>query len=124
LGWRNFKHGVSAGPEKQIVQNPGIAQAEGIQLVWQGEYDVEVRNVEEFFLSCCEPALASLRLTLRTVPVSARVIRDGLMTALGALIDVAAKRRRSAAGDCSQHAQLLEAQPWALVHEAVALLEE
>jgi len=46
LGWRNFKHGVSAGPEKQIVQNPGIAQAEGIQLVWQGEYDVEVRNVE------------------------------------------------------------------------------
>jgi hypothetical protein len=46
------------------------------------------------------------------------------MTALGALIDVAAKRRRSAAGDGSQHAQLLEAQPGALVHEAVALLEE
>ena len=43
---RNFKHSVSAGAEKQIVQNPGIAQAEGIQLVWQGEYDVEVRNVE------------------------------------------------------------------------------
>jgi hypothetical protein len=43
---RNFKHGVGAGAEKQIVQNPGIAQAEGIQLVWQGEYDVEVRNVE------------------------------------------------------------------------------
>jgi hypothetical protein len=87
---RHFEHGVSAGAEKQIVQNPGIAQAERVQLMWQGEHDVEVRNVEEFFLSCCEPALASLCLTLRAVPVPAGIIRDGLMTALGALIDVAA----------------------------------
>ena len=90
----------------------------------QGEYDVEVRNVEELSFSCGEPALASLCLTLRTVPVSARVIRDGLVTALGALIDVPSQGRCAAAGDGSQHAQLLEVQPGALVHEAVALLEE
>ena len=92
--------------------------------MWQGEHDVEVWNVEEFFLSCGEPALASLCLTLRTVPVPAGIIGDGLMTALGALIDVPSQRCRAAADDCPQHAQLLEVQPGALVHEAVALLVE
>ena len=104
---RHFEHGVRAGAEEQVIQNPGVAQTERVQLMRQGEYDVEVGNVEEFFFACGEPALASLRLTLRAVPVPAGVIRDGLMTALGALIDVAAQRRRAAAGDCPQHAQLL-----------------
>ena len=65
----------------------------------QGEYDVEVRNLEEFFLSCGEPALARLCLTLRTVPVPAGVIRDGLVTALGTLIDVPSQRCGAAASD-------------------------
>ena len=89
----------------------------------QGEYDVEVWNFEEFLFTRGEPALARLCLTLRTVPVPAG-ISDGLMTALGALIDVPSQRRRAAAGDGPQHAQLLEVQPGALVHEAVALLVE
>jgi hypothetical protein len=46
------------------------------------------------------------------------------MTALGALIDMPSEGRCAAAGDCPQHAQLLEIQPGALVHEAVALLVE
>jgi len=90
----------------------------------QGEYYVEVRNFEEFPFARGEPALASLCLTLRAVPVPAGIIRDGLMTALGALIDVSSQGRCAAAGDCPQHAQLLEVQPRALVHEAVALLVE
>ena len=90
----------------------------------QSEYNVEVRDAEEFSLSCGEPALASLCLALRAVPVPAGIIRDGLMTALGALVDVSSQGRRAAAGDCPQHAELLEIQPGALVHEAVALLVE
>ena len=90
----------------------------------QGEYDVEVRDAEEFFLSCGEPALASLCLALGTVPVPAGVIRDGLMTALRTLIDVAAQRGRSAASDCPQHTQLLVIQPGVLIDEAVTLLAE
>jgi hypothetical protein len=121
---RNFEHGGSAGAEKQVIQNPGVAQTETVQLMRQSEYDVEVWNAEQFLLSRSEPALASLCLTLRTVPVPAGVIGDGLMTALGALIDVAAQSRRSAASDSPQHAQLLEAQPGALAHESVALLAE
>jgi hypothetical protein len=58
------------------------------------------------------------------VSVPAGVIGDGLLTALGTLIDVPSQSRRATAGDCPQHAQLLVAQPGALVHEAVALLVE
>ena len=90
----------------------------------QGEYDVEVRDAEEFFLSCGEPALASLCLALWTVPVPAGVIGDGLMTALRTLIDVAAQRGRAAAPDRPQHTQLLVIQPGILFDEAVTLLAE
>jgi hypothetical protein len=90
----------------------------------QSEYDMKVRNFEKFLFSCGEPALASLCLALWTVTIPAGIIRDGLMTALGALIDMASQGGRAAASNCPQHAQLLEVQPRALVHEAVALLVE
>ena len=90
----------------------------------QGEYDVEVGEAEEFFLSGAEPALASLCLALWAVPVPAGVIREGLMTALRTLIDMAAQRGRSAASDRPQHTQLLITQPGVLFDEAVTLLAE
>ena len=90
----------------------------------QSEYDVEVRDAEEFFLSCGEPALASLCLALWAVPVPAGVIRDGLMIALRTLIDVAAQRGGAAASDCPQHTQLLVVQPGILFNEAITLLAE
>ena len=90
----------------------------------QGEYNVEVGDAEEFFLSCGEPALASLCLTLWTVPIPAGVIGNGLMTALRTLIDVAAQRGRSAASDRPQYTQLLVIQPGILFDEAVTLLAE
>ena len=90
----------------------------------QGEYHVEVGDAEEFFLSCGEPALTSLCLALGTVPVPAGVIRDGLMTALQTLIDVAAQRGGAAASDRPQHTQLLLIQPGVLIDESVTLLAE
>ena len=90
----------------------------------QGEYDVEVGDAEEFFFSCGEPALASLCLALWTVSVPAGVVRDGLMTALQTLIDVASQRGGAAAPDRSQHTQLLVIQPGVLIDEAVPLLAE
>jgi hypothetical protein len=120
----NFEHGGRAGAEKQVIQNPGVAQAERVQLMRQSKYDVEVRHTEQFLFSRSELALASLCLALRTVPVPAGIIRDGLITASGTSVDVPSQRRRGAAGDGPQHAQLLVVQPWALVHEAIALLAE
>ena len=89
-----------------------------------GEDQMEIRQIEQFSLSGCNPALASLCLTLRSVPVPAGIIRDGLMTALRTLIDVAAQRRRAAASDRAQHTQLLIVQPGVLFNEAITLLAE
>jgi hypothetical protein len=69
-------------------------------------------------------ALLPLYSPLEITPHKAGIIRDGLMTALGALIDVASQRRRATAGDGPQYTQLLEVQPRALIHETVALLVE
>ena len=78
---RHFEHSIRAGAEEQVIQNPGVAQTERVQLMRQGKYDVEVGNFEEFLFTRGEPALARLCLTLRTVPVPAGIIRDGLITA-------------------------------------------
>jgi len=45
--------------EEQIVHDPGVTLAKSIQLMWQGEDDVEVGDSEKFFFPCGEPALAS-----------------------------------------------------------------
>jgi len=68
---RDFEHGRGTGSKEQVVQNPGVVLTEGVQLMRQCEYDVEVGDAEEFFFSCGEPALASLCLALWTVPVPA-----------------------------------------------------
>jgi hypothetical protein len=90
----------------------------------QSENDVEVRNLEQFLFSRGEPALASLCLALRAVPIPAGVIRDGLMTASGTLVDVPSQCRCAAAGDSPERAELLKVQPGTLVYESVTLLVE
>src|SRR5450432_4254664 len=71
---RNFKHGLSAGTEEQIVEQPWITLTERIQQVGQSEDDMEVGHAEQVLLAPCEPALARLSLTLGTVPVTTGVI--------------------------------------------------
>ena len=71
-----------------------------------------------------EPRLRPLNSPLENTPHKAGVIRDGLMTALRTLIDVAAQRSRSAASDRAQHTQLLVTQPGILFDEAITLLAE
>ena len=58
-----------------------LVQRQHIEFVWHGENQMKVARTQEFLLPRSEPAFARLRLALGTVPVAARVIRDGLMTA-------------------------------------------
>jgi hypothetical protein len=53
--------------------------------------------------------------------VSTRVVRDGLLAAAGALIQMTAERGRAATLDCSQHAKMLPGQSGSvLLDKAVA----
>jgi hypothetical protein len=78
---RNFKHGLSTGAEKQIVEQPWIALTERVQLVGQGKDDVEVGHAEQILFAPCQSALACLSLAFGTVAVATRVIGNGLMVA-------------------------------------------
>jgi hypothetical protein len=68
-----------------------VLQSQDIQLVRHGEDNVELASVEEFALAGCEPALAGLGLTLGAVPISTRVVGDGLITATLASIAMPAE---------------------------------
>ncbi len=88
------------------------------------EDDVDVRHVEQVPLARVEPALPRLRLALRAVPVSARVIRDDLMPAGATPIEMPAERGGATARNGSQHGSLLHAQPRMLLDEGVTLRVE
>src|SRR5436309_1337806 len=85
---------------------------------------MEVGHLKHLTLSCGNPPLASLRLTLHAMSIAARVVGDGLVIATGTLVHVTTQRCRAAAGDSPQHGELLEVQPWTLFQEAVTLRAE
>lgn len=115
---------AAAGAKQQVVEQTGIPLTEHFQLMGQSKDHMEVRDLQHLPLSRSEPTLSSLCLTLHAMPIAAGVIGDGLIVATGTGVDVAAQLRRAAAGDNSQHGELLVVQPRTLFHEAIALLAE
>ena len=77
----NFEHGLSAGAEEQIVEQPWITLTERVQLVGQGKDDVEIGHAKQILFAPCQPALACLGLALGTVAVATGVIGNGLVVA-------------------------------------------
>ena len=89
----------------------------------QSKDDMEVGHGEQVLLTPREPALARLCLTLRAVPVAARVVRNGMEIASRAEVLMASECSRSACGDGPQHAQLLIAQPGAILFSKTVTLD-
>ncbi len=75
--------------EQDVVDHPLVLEGDRRDLFGDGEDNVEVRHGQQVGLAVAEPLRAGERLTLRTVPVTAGVIGDALMTAGVALFDVA-----------------------------------
>src|SRR4051794_33555397 len=65
--------------EEPRVETGAVAIGERQERMRQREDDVHVGHVEQLALARLQPALAGLRLALRTVPIPTRVIGDGLM---------------------------------------------
>jgi hypothetical protein len=64
--------------------------------VRHAEDDMEVSCGQDFLFAGSQPTLARLCLALGAMPVTAGVIGNGLMTAPGTTVQVAAERRRAA----------------------------
>jgi hypothetical protein len=86
---------------------------------------MKVAGGEKLALASGEPMFTRLRLALRTVPVPARVIGDGLVTTLRTGIDMTAQRSRAAALNGAKGLELLKAKALAIpIQEALALRAE
>jgi len=83
---RDFQQGLRSSGEQQVVKEAWVLQRQPIQFVRYREDNVEVAGVEELAFPCRQPTLARLCLTLGAVPISTRVVGDGLITATGASI--------------------------------------
>ena len=88
----------------------------------QRENEVEVAGVEQFLGTRGEPLIAGISLTLRTMPISAGAERDGAIAALGALVQMPAQRCCAAAGNRTEHFQMLPGEPPGIVFEESAAL--
>ncbi len=86
-------------PEQDVVDHGLVLERDGRDRFRHGEHDVEVGHVEQFRLAVLQPLGPCETLALRTVPVTARVVRDALMAAIAATLDVTAERGGAAAFD-------------------------
>lgn len=97
------------GLKQEVVDHPLVLGGDGRDLLWKREDNVEVRHGQRISLAVLEPLGAGERLTLRTVPITTRVVGDALMPAGVALLDVATQRGRTTLFDRGHNAMLLAA---------------
>src|SRR5260370_475697 len=87
-----FEKGFRTGAKQKVVDDLLVLQRQWCQLTRQGEDHMDVACREKLLAPRCEPAVASPCLTLRAVPVAARVVGDGAISAASALIEMPAER--------------------------------
>src|SRR5271157_1165928 len=76
---------------------------------------MHIAGGQQFPLTRLEPAQARVALAARAMAVSARVVRDGSMSAVQALIAMPTQRGSTAARDGQQHFLVLPVDPLATV---------
>ncbi len=119
---RDLQQGLRAGSEQQVVEQTCVVQGQHIEFMGHREHHMEVAGGQEFSLTGRQPALARLALALGAVPISARVVRDGLMSTAQARILVATQCCGTAALNGTKRFELLEVKAGSIpVQEAIAL---
>src|ERR1035437_9507923 len=60
----NLQQGLRAGLKQQLIDDLLIVECQPRQLMWQGEDDMEIADVEQFLLSISQPVVAGVRQAL------------------------------------------------------------
>ena len=107
----NFDKCFRTGAKQEIVYGLLVLQRQWGQLTGKREDHMHVRCRKKFPATLFQPAFASARLTLRAMPISARVVRDGTMSAASALIKMAAEHGSTTTHDSQEHFDMLPADP-------------
>src|SRR4249920_1233877 len=82
--------------EEQVVHHAFVLQSQPSEGVRQGEDDVGVPDRQHLALALGKPLVARVRQALRTMPIAARVEREGAMAAGGTPIEMPAEGRSPA----------------------------
>src|SRR5271168_3989205 len=107
----DLQQGCSTGVKQQVVDQPFILQCERSQFPRQGEDEVHVAGRQQLPFPRLEPAQAGVALTLGAMPVPARVVRDGRMSAVRALITMSTQRGGAATSNGQQNLLMLPSDP-------------
>ncbi len=116
----DLKECGGTGAEEQFLEQPLVLLHQGRQLMRQREDDLEVGHGQQFGRARDQALGACVALALRGVPVAARVTGDGLVSAAGASIAMAAERGREATDDGVHHLALLPGEMRSMPFEEAA----
>ena len=107
----HFEESFCTGAKQEIVEDLLVLQDQRGQMTRKREDHMDVARWEKLLATCCEPAIASSCLTLRAVPISARVVGDGTMSAAGAFIDMTPECGGATPRNRQEHFDVLPGDP-------------
>src|ERR1700730_5632100 len=96
----DLQESFAAGVKQQVIDQSLVLQCERSEFPRECEDDMDIAGGQQLSFPRLEPAQAGVALAPWAVPVAARVIRDGRMSAIRALIAMSTPRggARRAAG--------------------------
>ena len=100
------QQGLGNGAKEHPVDDAAILKRERREFLRNGEHHVEVLHVEQFLLTRLEPVGSSRPLTLRAMPIAARVVNRHLVTA-AVLFEMTSQSCRPALRKIVQYSALL-----------------
>jgi len=103
------------GGKEQTVRQLWIRTKERMELIGDSEDDMVVLDRQQMLLLCGEPADLLKALTLRTVPISTRIVGDLTKPTPVTLVQMTAESRGAATQDVSHHTYLLTVEPRKLI---------
>ena len=119
---RHFQQRGGSGGEQQVVKATRVLERQHVEFMRNTEDDMEVCRRQDFLFASSQPTLACLCLALGAMPVTARVVGNGLMTAARTRVEMATQSCCAAVLDGAEHFQLLKAEARPVsVEKAVAL---
>jgi len=96
LVYPEFQQGFRDSLKEDTEHEGFVSQDDGVELMGQGKYDMEVGNGEEFGFSCLKPSLSGYLLTFGAVSITAGIIDATLSAAMIAAMETTAKFGRAA----------------------------
>jgi hypothetical protein len=107
----DLQKGFGAGVKQQVIDQPFVLQRKWGQFSRQREDNVDIASGEQFAFPRLEPAQAGVALAPWAMPVTARVVRDGSMSALRTPVAMSTQRGSAAACDGQQYFFVLPVDP-------------